>query len=179
MSRPTPRRLTMADLAILTAGAALSFAILRMSWDTSSSTLASISSAVVGSQSSVVIISLSLGAATALIGMRIIGPRPRWRAVFRQPGTSACLAILAYMLMVVLLFSWHEVLKPASALSRFRIDFNLHLSGNRFAGTWVAVAWTTLALARAWRPEPSWIDRSGRILGVVVILHWLRSAVNW
>ena len=30
----------------------------------------------------------------------------------------------------------------------------------------VAGAWLALALSRSWRPEPCWIDRIGRILGI-------------
>jgi hypothetical protein len=33
----------------------------------------------------------------------------------------------------------------------------------------VAVAWLTLTLGGRWRPEPSWIDRMGRVLGFYFI----------
>ena len=36
---------------------------------------------------------------------------------------------------------------------------------NRIVFT-VAGAWLALALSRSWRPEPCWIDRIGRILGI-------------
>ena len=29
----------------------------------------------------------------------------------------------------------------------------------------VAAAWLTLMIGRRWRPEPSWVDRSGRLIG--------------
>ena len=31
--------------------------------------------------------------------------------------------------------------------------------------TAVAVAWILLAASRRWRPEPHWLDRTGRVLG--------------
>ena len=33
------------------------------------------------------------------------------------------------------------------------------------AGWAVAVSWLTLALTGRWHPEPSWVDRWGRVLG--------------
>ena len=48
------------------------------------------------------------------------------------------------------------------------------------AGWMVAAAWFTLVVAGASRPEPSWIDRAGRILGacwiaVVIVNSFLLS----
>jgi hypothetical protein len=45
----------------------------------------------------------------------------------------------------------------------------------RHAGVVVAGAWLTLRLARAWRPEPTWVDRAGRALGV----FWLVAALHF
>jgi hypothetical protein len=166
MARPIPRRLTLADLAILIAGMALSMGFQNRSWATAPMTLVE-----------VVIGIFSMGLAFALIVVRAIRPRPRWRAVFRQPGTSACLAILAHMLMIFLFSLRYNMSRHGIGSWPPRLEFSM--SDNRFGGAWVVVAWTTLALARAWRPEPSWIDRSGRVLGVVAILHWLRWALIW
>jgi hypothetical protein len=46
-------------------------------------------------------------------------------------------------------------------------------------GFGVLIAWTTLALARCWQPEPSWIDRSGRVLGVVWIIAFVADRFAW
>jgi hypothetical protein len=40
-------------------------------------------------------------------------------------------------------------------------------------GWTVAAIWLLLALSGRWRPEPSWIDRLGRLLGVV----WIACAI--
>jgi hypothetical protein len=45
----------------------------------------------------------------------------------------------------------------------------------RHAGVVVAGAWLTLRLAGAWRPEPTWVDRAGRALGV----FWLVAALHF
>ena len=38
------------------------------------------------------------------------------------------------------------------------------------AGWAVAVSWCTFALTGRWRPEPSWVDRWGRVLGCTWII---------
>jgi hypothetical protein len=47
----------------------------------------------------------------------------------------------------------------------------------------VIVAWATLGLTGRWRPEPSWLDRAGRAIGlfvtisaiVIIGLHLIRQ----
>jgi hypothetical protein len=59
----------------------------------------------------------------------------------------------------------------------FEIDlFDGNPADWQIAGLWtsrvgiaVAAAWLTLALNGRWCPERSWIDRSGRVLGVLWI----------
>ncbi len=41
---------------------------------------------------------------------------------------------------------------------------------SRHAGLVVAGAWLTLRCAGAWRPEPTWVDRAGRTLGILWLL---------
>jgi hypothetical protein len=179
MAKPTRRRLTMADLAILTAGAALAFLFVRISWETQEAQFTSNVVHSAGYRFNLWIAPFSVALALSLLAARMVPPRPRWRAVFRQPGTSACLAILAHLLAIVLAFTWHLTLASRFNGTPFRPNFNTYLDANRNCGAWVLVAWATLALARAWRPEPSWLDRSGRILGSVAILHWLWVLVAW
>ena len=47
------------------------------------------------------------------------------------------------------------------------------------SGGGVLVAWMTLALAGCWRADPSWIDRSGRVLGFVYITAFLANRISW
>lgn len=44
-------------------------------------------------------------------------------------------------------------------------------------GPAVAAVWLVLAVAGRWRPEPSWIDRSGRVLGVTWIVLAALTAI--
>jgi hypothetical protein len=175
MPRSTPRRLMMADLAILTAGVALSMGLLKKAWATLADFREWPGSHVWGLHESQVLTSVFLGIASALVAARSVQPRPRWRSVFRQPGTMACLAILGHMLIVIISFSWNLTRSSIFGSSRLLPEFNRVLHANRSCGGWVAAVWLTLALSHAWRPEPSWIDRSGRVLGVAAIFHWLWS----
>jgi hypothetical protein len=40
------------------------------------------------------------------------------------------------------------------------------------AGLGVCLGWIMLVWLRQWRPERSWIDRSGRLLGLLWISAW-------
>ena len=182
MTRQSNRPPKMADLAILIGGTALALGLWRMSWDDLSSRFNPGVKHLLAYRMALTIAPALLGFASALLALRLVPPRPRWILVFRQPGTSACVAILGQMLSIVLTFSWHVFLVPIVGSPIYPpryVSYNTYLEANREAGAWVAVAWATLALARAWRPEPSWIDRAGRVLGVLAILHWLWSATIW
>jgi hypothetical protein len=174
------RRLTLADLVILVAGSAAALVMWRFSretnaldWEPSPPWNRTLSDEIVV-WSEPALISL----AASLLVSRLIPPRPRWRACFRQPGTWASLAILSQLLYLVLAVSWHPRLRTAF-VTVYLWNFNQYLYANRVAGGWVAVAWATLALSRSWRAEPSWIDRTGRILGVCAIVLWVASALIW
>ena len=42
-----------------------------------------------------------------------------------------------------------------------------------FAGFAVACVWIVLWLSGVWRAEPSWIDRTGRVLGI----YWVSNCI--
>jgi hypothetical protein len=91
---------------------------------------------------------------TCLMVLRLLQPRPSWQALFRQPGWWACSGsvlgvVLAFGVEFVLLFPAPSVIVPATIL----------------------VAWLVLGVTRKWKAEPSWIDRAGRLLGVL----WLAT----
>ena len=69
---------------------------------------------------------------------------------FRQPGWWAC---FGSMLVVVLAFAVELIL--------------LVPEPSVLAAATVLVAWLFLGVARKWQSEPSWIDRTGRGLGVL------------
>ena len=112
-------------------------------------------------------------AAPALLLLRLRLPRPSRRRVFRQPGTAACLAVI--------------VSGSLSVLANIRILMDRfvanpitdYLSRLERLGGSVLLIWLTLALAGFWRPPADWIDRSGRILGVVLIVVYVWSIARF
>jgi hypothetical protein len=90
--------------------------------------------------------------------MRVRRPRPPIRALLRQPGTVAGLAVPLGLIWVT---GWLH-----------RLFFGRIVDGTATAiavGGTVALAWVCLALCRKWEAEPSWLDRMGRFLGATAI----------
>jgi hypothetical protein len=171
MPRSTLRRLTLADLAILIAATAFALFFARIVRE---QRLTIWKNAYV-SESYRWGIDASpflLSACVALLTARWIGPRPPFRRLARQPGALACLMIVA-----ALVLNASEQFGQYFLLSIFRPGNSPSLEawpilmlGCWNGGVLVAACWVTLVLAGRWRPEPSWVDRSGRVLGVIAIL---------
>jgi hypothetical protein len=53
------------------------------------------------------------------------------------------------------------------------------LSGLERVGGAVVLVWLALALAGAWRPDPDWIDRSGRAVGTVLIVVYFLAILRF
>jgi hypothetical protein len=91
--------------------------------------------------------------------MRVRRPRPPLRALLRQPGTVAGLAVSFGLIWVT---GWLHFLFFG------RINDGT-VTAIAVGGT-VALAWTCLALGRRWEAERSWVDRMGRLLGAMAIV---------
>jgi hypothetical protein len=101
----------------------------------------------------------------AVLALRLRHPRPIRRRLMREPGmTAGCAAAGAIALGAV-----HYLLD--------RVSLSLRHSGrgdsfelmSLWAGIAVGAAWLCLGLSGRWTSEPSWLDRSGRLLG----LYWV------
>jgi hypothetical protein len=107
-----------------------------------------------------------------LVALRVIGPRPSRRRRFGPPGLAASLAVSAASLLNVCC-SWdiafispsvpHDVISVAA----LRVVEPVPLAAA------VAAIWSLLIYEQRWRPEPSWIDRAGRCLGI----YWLAAGL--
>jgi hypothetical protein len=105
--------------------------------------------------------------------LRLFVRRPR----FRAPGVAACLMVSVVSLCILVFYSHNFVSNfPRVGLfsRRFWCGVVSHiLMPHPFAATVVAT-WSMMALDRRWRPEPSWIDRTGRLIGI----YWITAGVG-
>ncbi|WP_406694691.1 hypothetical protein V5E97_26915 [Singulisphaera sp. Ch08] len=104
--------------------------------------------------------------------------RPPRRRIVRQPGMMACLVatVVIGLTVPVGLTVW-VMTEPDNGLHLYRISRTLIFSSVH-VGAAVAWCWVTMALGRQWRPEPTWLDRSGRILGSIWIAISITSIIH-
>lgn len=101
----------------------------------------------------------------AFAGMRLRKPRPSLHDVCLQPGTVACEAAALYVAFGCTT-AFFAISHPA-----------LILPGFLLTSLALPLSWGLLAVTRRWRPEKSWIDRLGRVLGVCWwIVSWIYFA---
>jgi len=102
----------------------------------------------------------------ALFILRLRRPRPRWRRLARQPGMVACCVATLILIFGIL----HIIPINPSLLRSLPVSPRGSIFFRGDAGFGVAGAWLILALGGCWRPEPRWIDRFGRALGLAWII---------
>jgi hypothetical protein len=165
------RRLTLADLLILVAAAGVALLVVRLELQEEQGLTRS-RFIVMGRYSPTIVlrtIPFLVAVGPALLIMRLRHPRLARRRIFRQPGTAVCLAVTfsgsLYVLVRVVIVASVPMMNPVSYC----------VSGLERLGSPVMLAWLTLALAGVWRPAPDWIDRSGRVLGVILIVLYVLS----
>jgi hypothetical protein len=99
----------------------------------------------------------------AFVIMRLKRPRAPLRSLIRQPGFAVCAAPCAVALATA----------PFAVLGASGLAWQVINVGVRVVLVAAApLAWVSLIATRRWCPEPSWIDRFGRILGAL----WMVSA---
>jgi len=109
---------------------------------------------------------------SALLFLRLRQPRPRLRRVFQQPGTIACVVATLAMTIEAI---WVLALPAVHSRIMYFAE-NIFIAYAEHVSFAVVGGWSALALSGHWRSEPNWIDRAGRITGVV----WLAvTAVRW
>jgi hypothetical protein len=109
----------------------------------------------------------------AVIAIRLIPPRPRRRRLMRQPGMAAAFAVAVALVGIGL---FHGITRLADIRDRPLFAWNsswVVTCAPAFVGLSIVSAWSTLLGARQWRPEPTWIDRLGRIVAATWILAGL------
>jgi hypothetical protein len=113
----------------------------------------------------------------AMVPLRLHGTRPRLVDLWRQPGWIACIGVGVATGVGIL----QELLSCSVILLRRPGDDLWRLASHSFTqftyrapqAAFIAVVttWAVLALSGHWKPEKSWIDRLGRILGAYWVVH--------
>jgi hypothetical protein len=87
--------------------------------------------------------------------LRLKRPRAPLRSIIGQPGFAACAVSVAVVLALLPI----ELLPAGLARQIMEITAPVLMT------TAAPLAWLSLIATRRWDPEPSWIDRLGRIFG--------------
>ena len=109
---------------------------------------------------------------------RLLPPRPTGRCMARQPGFTVYLANAFAMAWVIII----AVTISISGKYSLR-GFSIHtgelakIFTPMLIGPSVVCSWALLVIGQRWRPEPSWIDRSGRLLGAFWILWFVLEMI--
>ena len=190
-----PRKFAIGDLMILVAGSALGCAWTRANWSSSGKRLVVATWAGWWNDWPTAIqlptpLLFSLGFSALLC--RFLPPRPPFAQIVRQPGVIA-LAILAFVLSLNVLWLGVEALFDFfdffDRIEGTPIPFVLPNADELFVYQVVGTAPSLIIcwiLQRTipqwgWWPERSWIDRTGRTLGVTLIvieILWVLQAVT-
>jgi hypothetical protein len=177
---PVRRRFSTLDGMILVGALASGFGVLRMSspeanWGDILERAVSLSDWSVGSAGLLMVnlltfaTPMAVSLTMALLVLRNRQPRPPWRRLMRRPGTMACLAPSCGWAFGVMFAAAamadggaDELRWPGSPGLWIEV---FSLAASFLAGFAVAITWIILVAIRRWHPEPSWLDRLGRLAG--------------
>jgi hypothetical protein len=189
----TPRGFTLSDAIVLVTATAAGFAVFKsyyaftyVYWGPPFGAAARLLGWINGLWSCLILASPFVMAWTlAILGLRLRRPRPRWRRLVRQPGFvagSVAGLVLAFRLAGFATLRWRVGSDPGLALWSVRFIWPrgyivagnpgyLAFDNDHFLGTMamiglaVAATWMLMILSGRWKPERSWVDRAGRLLG--------------
>jgi hypothetical protein len=110
----------------------------------------------------------------AVVPLRLRSPRPRLRRAMTQPGILAASVVL--LVWVISAFGWSVHLRRHGMTWSTPGMFGAFWQSKsaEIAPT-VASVWLVLVLQRRWRPATDWVDRYGRVLGLV----WILVVIPW
>ena len=173
MTDVAKRRVTILDIMTLVAVVAISIAWLRFMLLFQNSPpfpWREVASVYIGSRW---VISITM---LALIPLRLRHPRPSVSRLWRQPGWLACNAValtlvitlVQYIPYAVLILQYPDEVRKAQSLNGFLVSLSADLGEG--AGVAIAASWATLALVGGWESEKVWIDRAGRVCGLLLVI---------
>lgn len=131
-----------------------------------------------------VFLSLLFWSSVALLILRMRKPRASVLRISRQPGFAACVAVVVCFLTHNLVYGVNALVTLSRLPDRGTMPRLQNITRNMIDGalstyevaSGIMLLWFYLAVSGRWRAEPSWIDRSGRLVGIL----WLIALVlNW
>jgi hypothetical protein len=190
------RKLTVLDAVILIASMALALPVMRTDylwpdlWPATSSGPVAYSDVLTRVRHFTLFTTPLLASLSAAVFvLRLKRPRPDLRRLTRQPGFAACTATVLMVgirtanLASVAAVLTHDI--PDRSFWGWLIEEAMADNIKSLpsdVGCAVAVAWTIQAIGGRWRSEPTWIDRAGRVLGVLWVatipFAWFGYMVN-
>ena len=111
-----------------------------------------------------------VGLTLAYVPIRLRRPRPALRRLVRQPGVTACFAVLLVMALDGAVWVLY-CLKHAYPLVQYLPNY--WRGNSEHIAPAVTAVWLGMLLSRRWRPESGWIDRLGRVIGFAWLLYLL------
>jgi hypothetical protein len=165
--RPRSRRFGLADVMILIVALALGLALAGPAFIIIADAIRSVprnhfrtlaGAVQFGRFLNIIVLNFLFFLIPACLILRLRRPRPPLRTLIRQPGFAACAAPVAVVLAALPL----AFVTPSELAGQV-----IEIGGQALAVAAAPLAWLSLIATRRWNPEPSWIDRLGRILGVL------------
>jgi hypothetical protein len=174
-----PRRFTLADAMALVAAVALGLALSRVWTRLAEERLMSYSRLLADTGPLLWLTPFTFRAvqywpvvaalSPTLLALRTRRPRPGRHRLFAPPGAIACaaatIAIALESLLNALAILWNSFYSVASINVLNLTMATVGALSSTTVGIAVAAAWGATALAGRWRPERTWIDRVGRVVG--------------
>lgn len=186
-----PRRFRLPDALVLIAGTALGLAAIRLASESTQYPNLTDDLTALPIRWSPYRIStylacwLFLASPALLVGsltlavLTLYRPRPPLRRLLRQPGFLACLTTLVVAAAAAAREALGWWMDPTFDRDLNPLTFGLlHAASVGPVGVAILASWIALALSGRWRPVPSWLDRVGRLLGLVWIVFYFVS-VSW
>jgi hypothetical protein len=167
IDRPTSRPLSLSDAMIFIIALGLGLAIARPAIVLIADAVRSdpgwrfqtlAGSVSLGRMLNIVLLNFLLFLLPAFLIVRLKRPRAALRSMICQPGFAACAAPVVIVLATMPL----AVLPPLGLAGQM-----IEIVGQVLLVGAAPLAWVFLIATRRWNPEPSWIDRLGRILGAL------------
>jgi hypothetical protein len=116
------------------------------------------------------------GLVPAVLILGLYRAQPSWREAARGPGLVTCFVAEAASILPILWFVGTVLAESRSPDPVYSVPFN-NLFGRWMiaAGPMILGAWITLAFLGRWRPNSTWADRAGCVLGLCFLLIYLYS----